>query len=358
MTAFDAERLAPLVSLSVQGFRCFTGLEVRPLETINVIVGRNNAGKTCLLEAIEVLLDGEPSALARIAMRREEVEVEDENKFSSPVVRPAVHYAFHQGAAREAHDRGWVVSSSRPFEIAGEVASYDESQPLHRSFVKATVTLGEEFRGALQWENWRGEKKYPFDLVDAKSTPFAQRGALFVGSERPSGASSANLWGQLSGSNAEDGVIEALRIIEPRVKRIGLGYQPPGVFLGLDDDDARYPLGHFGEGVGRLFSLAAYLALSAGRTLLIDDIDTGLHVSTMKKMWELVFTAARKFDLQLFATTHSDDCLRGLAAALAEHPEFHSMVALHRLDLGSPTTTHYDAEEIIRSADANLEVRG
>jgi len=181
---------------------------------------------------------------------------------------------------------------------------------------------------------------------------------LFVGSERPSGASSAHLFGQLSGSNAEDGVLDALRIIEPRVKRIGLGYQPPAVFLGLDDDDARYPLGHFGEGVGRLFSLAAYLALSAGKTLLIDDIDTGLHVSTMRKMWELVFTAARKFDLQLFATTHSDDCLRGLAAALVEHPEFHPMVALHRLDLGSPTTTHYDAEEIIRSADANLEVRG
>ena len=81
-------------------------------------------------------------------------------------------------------------------------------------------------------------------------------------------------------------------------------------------------------------------------------------LQTMRKMWELVFTAARKFDLQLFATTHSDDCLRGLAAALVEHPEFHPMVALHRLDLGSPTTTHYDAEEIIRSADANLEVRG
>jgi len=355
MTAFDAEPLAPLVSLSVQGFRCFKGLEARPLQAINVIVGRNNAGKTCLLEAIEVLRDAEPSALARIAMRREEVEVENENKFSSPVVRPVIHYAFHQGGMRDPHDRGLVVSSGRPFEITGEVASPDEDQHLS---IKATFTLDGELRGALRWENWRGERSYQMDLVDAKSTPFAQRAALFVGSERPSGASSAHLFGQLSGSNAEDGVLDALRIIEPRVKRIGLGYQPPAVFLGLDDDDARYPLGHFGEGVGRLFSLAAYLALSAGKTLLIDDIDTGLHVSTMRKMWELVFTAARKFDLQLFATTHSDDCLRGLAAALVEHPEFHPMVALHRLDLGSPTTTHYDAEEIIRSADANLEVRG
>ncbi len=184
MTAFDTEPLAPLVSLSVQGFRCFAGLDVRPLETVNVIVGRNNAGKTCLLEAIEVLQDGEPSALARIAMRREEVEIENESKFSSPVVRPRIHYAFHQGAVRDPDHRGLVVSSNRPFEIAGEVilpAPSDESQPLHRSFVRATYTLEDGFRGALRWENWRGDKTYPFDLVDAKSTPITQRGALFVG---------------------------------------------------------------------------------------------------------------------------------------------------------------------------------
>lgn len=356
MTAFDSEPMSPLDSLSIRGFRCFAQLDVPGLERINVVVGRNNAGKTCLLEAIEVLLDGDPSALARIAMRREEVEVENESKFSSPVVRPILHYAFYQGGMGTAHENGWVVSSQRPFEIAG-ASNLPDGSP-YRPFVKATFTIGKDFRGALRWENWRGAGTYPYDLAEAKSTPFAQRAALFVGSERPSGANSANLWGQLSGSKIEDGVIEALRIIEPRVKRIGLGYQPPGVFLGLDGDDARYPLGHFGEGVGRLFSLAAYLALSSGRTLLIDDIDTGLHVSTMKKMWELVFAAAHKFDLQLFATTHSDDCLRGLAAALAERPDFHSMVALHRLDAGSSTTTRYDAEEIIRSADANLEVRG
>jgi hypothetical protein len=249
------------------------------------------------------------------------------------------------------------VSSDRPFEISGETR-WQEDDELHRSFVKATFTLGEQFRGALAWENLHGRKTYDFDLAEERSVPFARRSVLFLGSERPSGANAASLWGQVSGSNAEDDIIEALRIIEPTVKRVGLGYQPPAVFLGLDGDPARHPLGHFGEGVGRLFSLAAHLALSSGRTLLVDDIDTGLHVSTMKQMWELVFKATRKFDLQLFATTHSDDCLRGLAAALVEHPEFHPHVALHRLDRGAPTTTHYDADEIIQSAVANLEVRG
>src|SRR5208337_1005849 len=38
----------------VKNFRCFTGLVLRPLGRINLIAGKNNTGKTALLEAIHL----------------------------------------------------------------------------------------------------------------------------------------------------------------------------------------------------------------------------------------------------------------------------------------------------------------
>lgn len=59
------EPLAPLTSLTVRGFRCFADLTVAPLARVNVIVGRNNAGKTCLLEAQRGVLTTPPGRCRR-----------------------------------------------------------------------------------------------------------------------------------------------------------------------------------------------------------------------------------------------------------------------------------------------------
>jgi predicted ATPase len=44
-----------LNSLSISNFRGFEMLELGPLQRVNLIVGRNNAGKTSLLEAVAFL---------------------------------------------------------------------------------------------------------------------------------------------------------------------------------------------------------------------------------------------------------------------------------------------------------------
>jgi AAA15 family ATPase/GTPase len=44
-----------LNSLHIKGFRGFTDFKVEGLGRVNLIIGRNNAGKTTLLEAIGLL---------------------------------------------------------------------------------------------------------------------------------------------------------------------------------------------------------------------------------------------------------------------------------------------------------------
>ena len=61
--------------------------------------------------------------------------------------------------------------------------------------------------------------------------------------------------------------------------------------------------------------------------------------------------------VQVFATTHSDDCLRGLAQVIKRGGGGTKEIALHRLERDNPHSVHYSAEEIVLSAEKSIEVR-
>ena len=62
-----------LKTLELRGFRGFDSYRLTDLTTVNLIVGKNNCGKTTVLEAVELLVSsGRPSAFAEVARRRRE----------------------------------------------------------------------------------------------------------------------------------------------------------------------------------------------------------------------------------------------------------------------------------------------
>ena len=84
----------------------------------------------------------------------------------------------------------------------------------------------------------------------------------------------------------------------------------------------------------------------------------GRHVTTIVKTWKFILKAARAFNVQIFATTHSDDCLRGIAEALQQESNTsRDDVTMHRLAMGQPEPVSYSAKEIIDSANNGIEVR-
>lgn len=100
------------------------------------------------------------------------------------------------------------------------------------------------------------------------------------------------------------------------------------------------------------------LANSRSGTLLIDEIDTGLHYSRLADMWKMVITAAKNLDVQVFATTHSLDCIRGLAEAVRNDDSFTDEVAVFRIDRRTTDAIRFDGEELEVIVDQEIEVRG
>ena len=73
------------------------------------------------------------------------------------------------------------------------------------------------------------------------------------------------------------------------------------------------PIGSLGDGFWRMFGLILAMVNLENGILLIDEIDSGFHFTVMTDMWKFVWEIAKKLNIQVFATTHSRDCLQSLA---------------------------------------------
>jgi AAA15 family ATPase/GTPase len=62
-----------LDSLETRGFRCFRHLQIERLGRVNLIVGKNNVGKTAFLEALQLYArNGSPRLIKEFAGVRDE----------------------------------------------------------------------------------------------------------------------------------------------------------------------------------------------------------------------------------------------------------------------------------------------
>lgn len=129
------------------------------------------------------------------------------------------------------------------------------------------------------------------------------------------------------------------------------------MYLGKKNEKSRTPIGCFGEGVQRLFGLAVALSTAKSGILLVDEIDTGLHHSVLADMWKLVIATAIKNDIQVFATTHSLDCLRGLNEACERNPEYASEISLQTIDRSLNCSISGDAKDLKSAMNLGVEVR-
>jgi AAA15 family ATPase/GTPase len=65
------------------------------------------------------------------------------------------------------------------------------------------------------------------------------------------------------------------------------------------------PLSTYGDGIKKVIALANGVVESKDGILLIDEVETSIHKSAMKRVFSWLVKACKSFNVQLFLTTHS-----------------------------------------------------
>src|SRR5438045_2113512 len=76
-----------------------------------------------------------------------------------------------------------------------------------------------------------------------------------------------------------------------------------------------FPLYSLGNGMLRTLGISLALVSVKDGILLIDEFENGLYYSVQPDLWQLIFQVARCLNVQVFATTHSWDCIEAFQKA-------------------------------------------
>ena len=199
-----------------------------------------------------------------------------------------------------------------------------------------------------------------------RSTPENAIPAQYISTESLSRDELTRMWGKVVLTDAEARVLQALRFLDPSIERIAnlpsssaYYYAPAtrGGFLVKRDSELPIPIGSMGDGMWRVLALAIALSRSKDGILLIDEIDTGLHYTVMADMWKLVADTARELNVQIFATTHSYDCVKSLADICTSRVSGDNQITIQRIERDQGRSVPYTEREIQIAADRQIEVR-
>ncbi len=366
-------------SLHISGYRGFDSFRMRGLGRVNLLVGANNSGKTSILECIELLQSaGHPQVLASIAGRRGEWGYPSDGDARAAVdPRREPVDVSHLFAGRDLRRRIRVeavcIDDAAPDGWNDEVTVYVEEPSGSDDDERNADSVGEDapFVLHVKWAN--AEDDYRARISEDGVVFRLQRLARPRGSEsqavqfvRTGGLRAADVarkYSRFVFTDKDAPVKRALRVVEPAVEDIApvaddrrlFGRDGPGgVVVKLRETNGQVPIGSLGDGMWRMLGLALSISSAGGGVLLVDEIDTGLHYSTMEGMWRMIGAQAAALSVQVFATTHSRDCYESLAAvAKSEAGNF----TIQRIDPSRGEAVRFSSEAIVAAAEREIEVR-
>ena len=347
-----------LERLRIRNYRGFTDLGIDRLSRINLFTGRNNSGKTTLLEALFLLCGAGNAQMALYANVMREFNLASgpampetfwKTIFTDFDVEKTVeiegrHSAFGSMILSIATDRSSTIKIPLDGSSRTSMPELSNSMGLLFSFKMDSGETTESriymAGGGIQVES--ADVQFPFQT-------------MFLSSRMGSPKEDAMRLGQLRKRKQGDFVVEALRIVEPKLQSVedNSASGTPMIWgdIGLPE---LVPLPVMGEGMTRIARLVLAISAAPNGIVLVDEIENGLHHSTLHKVWEVVDRAAERFNTQIIAATHSFECM-----AAAHHALDDASLRVHRLEVIDEKTrcVSYEPKELEAAFSHSLEVR-
>jgi predicted ATPase len=398
-----------LSNLRIKNFRMLEDFEVSQLGRVNLIVGKNNCGKSTLLEAIRVYAgQAHPTLLQTILLDHDEflsaarIDGFEDDEASWLAVKHlfpyrefpkedgspieiesngqtllSLEHVLYYVKSEDARDASGDIFERRSREVISKNDSLDELDQPIRSAIRVSfgsASLRNEWLEldegmprnsfARSYRSWRVSDELPPVSCSYIPTQFVPPEVL------------ADLWDATTLSPNEAFVLKALQIIEPNVQGLAFVKDSNPVSrrtLLRNTRDARVAivklktaelpitLNSMGDGMLRILQLILAVFPARGGFLLIDEFENGLHFSVQEEVWKIIFMLAKELDIQVFATTHSWDCIESFTKVALSVPDNGVLFKMSRSrltsDNGKIIATVYNEAALQTITASELEVR-
>lgn len=378
-----------LTSFGIKNYRLFDQLDIKRLSRVNLFVGKNNAGKSALLEAVELYASNiSTKVLADLVTQRQELWKEQSPTVDQQASTHPLRHLFYNHHLPELDEEGITLG---PLELGAErihvrVAAYrveeDQEGVVRTSLISPSEVppdLTDLELALIGQENGKTWRVFRLDREIQSESRFYSRSAISSGRElkyvtqvvptrNMTEEKVASLWDAIALTGIDDEVVTGLKLLEPRIEgvaivgpvserrsdRIPIERIPLVKLANLSE---RLPLRSLGDGAIRLFQIMVALANARDGILLVDEFENGLHWSIQNKLWEMVFRLSERLNVQVFASTHSRDCVKSFGETWKTREKEGAFYRLSRLGEQSVKLTHYTCETLSDALETDVEVR-
>lgn len=376
-----------LKSLTIKNFRTLEDFQVEKLGRVNLIVGKNNSGKSSVLEALRIFAgNAHQELLEQIAQSHDEKcffekGLNDNSEVSLP------YEDLFTGRKFPIDEKPIIIGEQentqalKIFHVYGLEKEYraTDSETGKQEIIKKLewVTslpnqkLGE---GLLITKNGEATT-LDFNIISPEFRRFVSIGqrlpCSFIPTQLVSTNELANDWDNIALTKKEETVMQAMKIILPDIEDITFVNDLPTIGrkssrriakIKIKDSSRPVPLSSLGDGMTRILQIALKSVTAKGGFLLIDEFENGLHYSIQEKVWSFLFDLSKTLDIQIFATTHSWDCIESFAKVAIEKQDIDGLLfrvgqSVRNSDKGRVIATIFEKEQLFSITQSDVEVR-
>jgi predicted ATPase len=353
-----------LTSLKIANFRALKDFHVCQLGRVNLIVGRNNSGKSTVLEAVRIYAGNAHRGLL------EQIAESHDEKFSvgdtelNQLDQELPFQDFFSGRHFPGEDDQSIIigdpKSDQPMlklehvylleyeEVPPEGSGLTDPITRRRPIPKASIpTFSEQDATIRQAIMVRRGKDAP-SYIRLDRPRYGRRNTIetsgvmpcsFIPTQFVSMNDLARVWDKVALTEHEAVVNEALRYIAPDFQGLVFvqsdepQYVAPGrrefqrvAKVRMSDSPRPISLNSLGDGMLRVLQLILHVFQARGGFLLIDEFENGLHYTIQENIWSLIFRLARALDIQVFATTHGWDCVESFSKVAKAQTEISAVL--------------------------------
>jgi len=349
-------------SLKIENFRCFEKVAVKNLSKVNIIVGENGSGKTALIESIILAATGHPSIALRLRAQR---GLGDMNQIAIDLTRQSfeslwknLFFKYDQSRTVALSIKG-TPENTRSARISFSAGSESLSLPLESTSDLTVIVpvLFEYKRGNADWLQFPVElKNGELKITGASETmPIS----YFPAYLRPNPQELAARFSQVRRKKQVKRFLSTMRKAYPDIKDMSVDVGALGISL-LNVDVEYLPeltaLSLYSDGAYRVANYLLAIATTERGVVMIDEIENGLYYKRLDALWPALLDFCDEYNVQLFLSTHSLECLRSAETVVKERPkDFTLLRTVHQSD--QSRIVHVTGEGFRGAMDAEIEIR-
>lgn len=136
-----------------------------------------------------------------------------------------------------------------------------------------------------------------------------------------------------------------------------VGYGGLSIYCTVPGLSEKLPVGLVSSGIHKLLAILLGIASNQNGAVLIDEIENGFHYSVLPKVWEAILEFRNEYNVQLFISSHSKECLASLGIFVKEAPDKFRLLRTESPQDGSHTVRVFSGGDFEAALETESEFR-